>query len=283
MKTIICPIDFTPCADNALRYADELARRMKARLILFHSVFLPAIPSLFPSGGMAVTESRQALDYQTEKKTQLDHRISDLRGAHPDESVTYTSRVQLGIAAERIPELASEEYADLIVIGTCGASRLKEVLTGSLAANVIGAANCPVLVIPTEVPFQPIRQILIAADLSRAPCTELSIVREFAQLFDAELTFLHVVPDETPGEIPVARPEMHPLYRDFAYEKKSFYFQSARTIEEGITDFMQTHPTDWLVMIHHSRSSWQSVLNPGHTRKMAQHTRIPLLATHYLT
>ena len=39
METILCPTDFSHSADNAIRYADELAQRINARLILFHNIY----------------------------------------------------------------------------------------------------------------------------------------------------------------------------------------------------------------------------------------------------
>ena len=46
-----------------------------------------------------------------------------------------------------IVEFAEENYIDLIVIGTRGSSGFKKLLLGSVAANTISYAHCPVMVI----------------------------------------------------------------------------------------------------------------------------------------
>ena len=57
-------------------------------------------------------------------------------------------RVVLGFAADRLADLADEESAELIVVGSRGRRGLKAALLGSVSAELIGVARCPVLVVP---------------------------------------------------------------------------------------------------------------------------------------
>ena len=40
-KTILVPIDFSPCADEALQYALKLAKKLDARVCLVHAYLMP--------------------------------------------------------------------------------------------------------------------------------------------------------------------------------------------------------------------------------------------------
>jgi len=62
-----------------------------------------------------------------------------------DKNVSYEHHLLLGTAAEDIVRVATEEKADLIVIGTHGRTGLKRVLMGSVAEAVMRHAHCPVL------------------------------------------------------------------------------------------------------------------------------------------
>src|SRR4051812_4674387 len=84
MKTIVCPVDFSPCAENAVRYADELARRMNARLVLFHSVFSLASPELIPYGGVPYLPPLKDTEFEEEQKTKLTALAERLRKQHSD-------------------------------------------------------------------------------------------------------------------------------------------------------------------------------------------------------
>ena len=50
---------------------------------------------------------------------------------------------------EFILQEATERSIDLIMMGTHGRTGLKRVIMGSVAQNVIGAAPCPVMVVPS--------------------------------------------------------------------------------------------------------------------------------------
>ena len=57
-------------------------------------------------------------------------------------------RVVVGYAAERLADLADEEEAELIVVGSRGRGAFKAAFLGSVSSSVIGVARCPVLVVP---------------------------------------------------------------------------------------------------------------------------------------
>jgi nucleotide-binding universal stress UspA family protein len=65
------------------------------------------------------------------------------------EGITVTSDTifNLPSAAESIISYATEQKADLIVIGTRGRSGLERLVLGSTASGVVSHATCPVLVV----------------------------------------------------------------------------------------------------------------------------------------
>src|SRR5215213_3028770 len=106
METIVCPTDFSTCAENAIHYADELAQRTQARLILCHN---------FP-----VLETSQSVPYDTLSRAvpaahQPDeHALSEklkkitqgLLTLHPRTAVLYERAITHGITQDSIPLLA---------------------------------------------------------------------------------------------------------------------------------------------------------------------------------
>jgi nucleotide-binding universal stress UspA family protein len=53
-----------------------------------------------------------------------------------------------GYPAERLADLADEEGAELIVVGSRGRGAFKAAFLGSVSTSLIGVARCPVLVVP---------------------------------------------------------------------------------------------------------------------------------------
>jgi nucleotide-binding universal stress UspA family protein len=60
-------------------------------------------------------------------------------------------RVAIGHPAERLADLADEEDADLLVVGSRGRGALKAAFLGSVSYNLVGVARCPVLIVPPGV------------------------------------------------------------------------------------------------------------------------------------
>ena len=61
-------------------------------------------------------------------------------------------RVAYGFPAECLADLADEEEADLIIVGSRGRGAFKTAFLGSVSNGLIGFARCPVLVVPPAAP-----------------------------------------------------------------------------------------------------------------------------------
>jgi len=67
-------------------------------------------------------------------------------------------RVVNGYPAERLADLADEEGAELIVVGSRGRGAFKAAFLGSVSTSLIGVARCPVLVVPPGAAAQPLSE-----------------------------------------------------------------------------------------------------------------------------
>jgi universal stress protein A len=141
LKRILVPIDFSPCARQALQFAVPFARQFEAKIVLVNVVeplVLPenlmlAVPELPEVGTTLVTAAQQRLDLLAEKELPAQHRLPSL--------------VRVGRPYNEIISVANEEDIDLIIISTHGYTGLKHVLLGSTAERVVRHAPCPVLTV----------------------------------------------------------------------------------------------------------------------------------------
>ncbi len=60
-------------------------------------------------------------------------------------------RVEVGVPAERLAELADEEDAELIVVGSHGRGGFTAAFLGSVSNSLAGVERCPVAVVPPGV------------------------------------------------------------------------------------------------------------------------------------
>jgi nucleotide-binding universal stress UspA family protein len=85
---------------------------------------------------------------ELEKRTESGRRIpEECRRKAAAEDISASSRIEVGSPAETIVEIAVREKFDLIIIGSRGRSRLKTLLVGGVADEVMEQASCPVLLV----------------------------------------------------------------------------------------------------------------------------------------
>lgn len=162
VSTILAATDFSKNAGVAIDWACEIAKAHDARLVLFHALMPPVLPTAAPEFVPLPPDVYEA--QQEHVKTLIEEQASSLRAA----GVKVEPRVQMGHAAPTIVAGAQEEEADLVVLGTRGLTGIKRLILGSVAAKVIRDAPCPVLAVPMEEveAHRPVRSLLIPTDFS---------------------------------------------------------------------------------------------------------------------
>jgi universal stress protein A len=128
---ILVPIDFSVCSMLALRYAEEMARRFGATIVLLY-----VDQSLAPRSDLAETRRRAA-----------DEEVLLLSGLLRERGLPAQGILRSGGPAAEIMAAAEVEQADLIVMGTHGRTGLTHVLMGSVAETVVRQSPCPVLTV----------------------------------------------------------------------------------------------------------------------------------------
>jgi nucleotide-binding universal stress UspA family protein len=140
-RSIVCGLDGSDGARVALRVAARLAHDFGLRLVVAHVVQpQPVARGLGPTAGQLAALPLETLVAGGEA---LVCRI--LEEERLDEA---ERRVVLGFAADRLADLADDEGAELVVVGSRGRRGFKAAWLGSVSADLIGVARCPVLVVP---------------------------------------------------------------------------------------------------------------------------------------
>lgn len=146
-RRILVAVDFSYHAQNALRLALSLANRWRSTLTALHVDPLPGIGTVAVEPIYVPPQMFQGLhvEHDAEVEKQLRAILAELQAeALPGVSVNVVLRRQGPV--EGIIGYAAEWQADLIIMGSQGASGMTQLLLGSTAEKVSRAAPCPVLV-----------------------------------------------------------------------------------------------------------------------------------------
>jgi nucleotide-binding universal stress UspA family protein len=198
IKHILCPTDFSEYSRHALHHATAMAKWYRAALTLLHVQPAMAIPAGPP-------EVLPTLIMTPEQRQQLVLSLRNMVAEEIGETVLTEVEVVEGNPATEIVERARTMPADLLVLGTHGATGFERLLLGSVTEKVLRKAPCPVLTVPRAMPdvmpLPPLfKRILCAVDFSDCSMRALKYATSLAQEADACLTVAHVF--ELEGALP---------------------------------------------------------------------------------
>jgi nucleotide-binding universal stress UspA family protein len=140
-KRILCPVDFSPSALQALGFALDLARQADGRVTLLHAVEWLAEEEHRASTHFDVPEYRRHL------VDDVQERLRNLVAGESRTWVEIADVVVFGRAYREILRAAETKPADLIVMGAQGRGGIGLALFGSTTQQVVRGATCPVLTV----------------------------------------------------------------------------------------------------------------------------------------
>ncbi len=275
MKSILVPTDFSACADKALKMAVEIAQKANVPVTLLHITNQDVTASDRRSMG---EEYSHSIDHEeAEKLETLKQKASG--------NVIINTHMAHGAVVSSILEAIKTFAADLVVMGTKGASGIKKVLMGSNAANVISKAAVPVLTIPDGYNHTGIKNIVLAMNSSEEDLHDLSVLFALANAFDAQVR-LAIFSDENAEAVDYIsdrrvilniQNKLQSLYNKSGLDAEHL---SGDNFQDTLQAYLNDNHADMLAMITHKRGLIQGLFNRSMTREMAYHASLPLLSLH---
>ncbi len=267
MRTIIATTDFSDAANHAVSYAASLTRESGATLYLLYVFHVP----------VSVSEAPMIFDVTLLEKAEKEKIEALAQTITRDYGITCRGIVQMGFTVDEINEQVQFYNADLVVMGMHGRGKIAEILIGSTTINYIRQAEVPVLIVPEKAEYHSPKSLALATDLKATNLRSLEPLKEAATLFKARLFVVNVTRDG--GNVPpydksVAGIEMGHYLQEVEHY---FFYPENADIVEGLDHFIAENPIHWLAMIPRKHTLFERLFNTSITKKMAYHTRIPLL------
>lgn len=267
MNTILVPVDFSPASRNASMYAAELAKLFNSRLLLFHAYMLPTPISEVPYAMITVDNlQKENEDLIRKEATWL----------HEQYGREVEWLVRIGIASDEIKNLNKEREIGLIVMGMKGAGGFDKII-GSTTTNVARKVKTPVLVIPHDATYTPVKHITYASDFSYKTSVQLfNPLIELARTFMAKIYILYV--RQTHGgsteEELTGKRSNEIIFEGVEHE---YAVIEEPSVNQGINRYLQQHKSEMLAMVAHKHTFLERLFSKNHTTAMAYETHVPLL------
>ena len=272
-KTILVPLDFSACSDNALAFAIKLSLKLGASIQVLN------IPSL-NSGNMvspvAASFSIEGNLRQTRKRINRTIQNAIEKTTTEYDKPIIQTIVEMGNVESTIVDVAERNKVDYIVMGTQGENSRIDKYLGSIASNVLKKAPCPVFVIPEKADFHKDTIVGYATDFMDADPYEIwKIMKRFSPS-QSKVKCIHFNGKETRTEKKVK--ELKSFFADAIPDLDiEFYNLLSDDKVKDMNIFIEQQNINLLVMYKPNRTFLGSIFHKSYTQSMAKHTNVPLL------
>ncbi|MEX2046413.1 MAG: universal stress protein [Chloroflexota bacterium] len=178
---VLLATDFSPHADDAAKIVGSLPLPSGSTIRVVHVIEpLPQVTAFAPAG---ISELTAAAEQHV--RGELESFAAKLRAP----GRTVETALVIGRTADVIVEEAERSEADLIVIGSRGRRAIKSALLGSVSAEVVDRARCPVLVARGPA----LRRVVLADDGSVTAAAGARLLATVPALSDLAVRVVSVV------------------------------------------------------------------------------------------
>jgi len=270
LPSVVIPTDFSDTSLNALYYGHRLASQLGLVTRVLH-VYFPSSNDLQDSVFVNVDFSKLREDHLTKFVENIDNEWgSDLL-----KSSFVKEEFRVGFPGENVLQCVEETNASYVIMGTTGDSNRVKKWFGSVSTKVMNDSPVPVLLIPSEAKFHPIKHILYAYDDYELDKSCIDQLITFANKLDAHIHFVHVKhadENENPGYY------LKELIEGKIDESKTTAEQiNPQEISQALNDYATTHEIDLIAFGTKQKNTFQKLFKSSVTRKMNIHTTKPIL------
>lgn len=272
MKRILVPIDFSDQAKYASKVAASIAKKTNSEIILLHMFDIPP-DTIDPASGSNLHGGAQNIYYMKGIKREFAKfmALPFFKGIKVIESVRFHK------AFEGVIEESKEKDVDLIVMGSQGASGLKEMLVGSNTEKVVRLSHIPVLVIKKNIDNFEVNDIVFASDFGDESKKTFQNVINYAKLFEAKLHLLFINTIHNFVSTRVLNEKLSSFTNKFEMTNYTVNVYSDSTIEEGILNFTSEIDADMIAINTHQRSGLYQLFSDNIGKDLANHALKPVI------
>jgi nucleotide-binding universal stress UspA family protein len=264
MNKILVPVDFSDTSLNALSYAIQLFGDSEVEFTVLHTYEVS-------TGAFRM----KSIDWILEEDAQREMDALVKRMQREEPGVVLKTKIMKSNAVSAITSLGNSGSYDFIIMGTKGASGLKEVFIGSVASGVISKTKAPVLVVPSNYLYQSWNEIVFA--IGNIPLSSASVVnplRELAMLHSCKINVLHIAVDEKLDYLEEVLSTIEDL------SPSVIYTFGAGNINERLNDYLTENDTSLLCLIRSKKDFFSRIFDESVTLKQTFNSPIPLLILH---
>lgn len=274
MKNVLLPTDFSDNSWNAIKYAIQLYKDETCNFTLLNT-FTPIIYEVeYLQSSAPQMHVIEIAKEASEKRLKSLLKIIKTEFNYPNH--TYSQISAFNILTAEIDQLYEGGVMDMIIMGTTGATGLKEVLFGSNTIHVLKNAKCPVIAVPADFTFETPHDILFPTDYEiDYQKSHVEAILNISNMYNMRVNILHVLYDTGLTDLQLK----HKSKLEAFFKKVAHLFHEVKNqnIPEAISKFQLKTKVNLLVMINNKHSFFENLFFKSTINQIGFHVKIPFL------
>jgi len=275
MKHILFPTDFSLNSTNALVYALQFANAIKSKITLFHAFNQnePPLHESFSTQKLSGKKLTEAIEFTIKESLfEVIHHVN--ANTFTNKSIHYKAGAGNPVA-EIMKEIATRQY-DCVMMGARGIRPKAEQLLGSVSATLIQTSNIPVLVIPPEAHFEPVKHMALIDDLGLLTSKSIEFLAVFDQYFHPKLSLIHMATDEKSMESFRMNNYHNTILKLNRFHDVELKLLQNSKVEDGVNEFVNNNSTDLIFVLNHKGILIHTAFGKTRGRDLTFQTKIPV-------
>lgn len=272
MKRILVPTDFSQCASYAANTAINLAKKSNSEAHFLHFMSIPVHFLQMESGQDKVFPeiNAEVEDVKSELQSLVD--LAKKAGVEAEYFLSFNE------SSSNIIKHIQEQMIDLVIMGSHGASGVRELFIGSNAQRIVRLSPVPVLILKQELATTQDIEITFVSDFESESIKPFEQLLSFANLVNAKVNLVYI---NTPAYF-VDSWETERRMESYKFMASSQLSDvkiiDTYVFEDGLKKYTDEQTNPIMAMATHGRHGMARVFYGSVTEKAVNHLEVPVLS-----
>ena len=214
--------------------------------------------------------------YQSESINQLEELKKQLEKEFKNPKHTIIAHSAFNILVDEVSAMVASEEADLVIMGTQGATGAKEIFLGTHTVHVIKKATCPVIAIPADFDYEIPKKILFPTDYEvEYSEKQLAGLLNLSKIHNSSIEVIHISSGYDLTDLQLQnKAKLEKILEEIPH---LFHDLPNQEIITGINNFQLKNKMNMLAMIQNKHTFLESLFIEPVIKKIGFHVSIPFM------
>lgn len=268
---ILIPTDFSVQAEFAYLMVKNLGSKLPVDIHFLHVLNVPDTVTMDGQGNIQTCGEIDVRYVEQQRDIAL-RKLENLKTLYGQDIETHLA---LGKTIDTVVGVAASHGFDMVVMGTKGASGIRDLISGTDTQMIVRRSQVPVLSLMCDRSDLKIQNLLLVHDFAENGNQDMKLMHGILAAFGAKVHLLQVA--STKDSEDSIRRNMELFAKANGLESYEAHVLHDRDVESGVIHFNQMHNIDIVCIGTHGKGGW---FHSSTTEKLVKHLFKPIISFH---